>query len=112
MLPQLQGKLDGVAYRVPVADGSMIDLTLELKKNATKEEINATFMKYQSEALQVTGDPIVSSDVLGVKCGALVDLRLTTVLEASNKYLVKVVAWYDNEVGYTAQMMRTARMMF
>ena len=112
VLPQLQGKLDGVAYRVPVADGSMIDLTLELKKNATKEEINATFMKYQSEALQVTGDPIVSSDVLGVKCGALVDLRLTTVLEASNKYLVKVVAWYDNEVGYTAQMMRTARMMF
>ena len=112
VLPQLQGKLDGVAYRVPVADGSMIDLTLELKKNATKEEINATFMKYQSEALQVTGDPIVSSDVLGVKCGALVDLRLTTVLEASNKHLVKVVAWYDNEVGYTAQMMRTARMMF
>ena len=112
VLPQLQGKLDGVAYRVPVADGSMIDLTLELKKNATKEEINATFMKYQSEALQVTGDPIVSSDALGVKCGALVDLRLTTVLEASNKHLVKVVAWYDNEVGYTAQMMRTARMMF
>ena len=57
-------------------------------------------------------DPIVSSDVLGVKCGALVDLRLTSVLEASSKHLVKVVAWYDNEVGYTAQMMRTARMMF
>ena len=112
VIPKLQGKMDGVAYRVPVADGSMIDLVLELKTNVSKEKINEAFLKYQSDVLQVTNDPIVSSDVLGVKCGALVDLRLTSVLEASNKHLVKVVAWYDNEVGYTAQMMRTAKMMF
>ena len=112
VLPVLQGKLDGVAYRVPVADGSMIDLAIELKKNASIEEINKAFINHQSDALHVTSDPIVSSDVLGVKCGALVDLRLTSVLEAGSKHLVKVVAWYDNEVGYTAQMMRTAKKMF
>ena len=90
----------------------MIDLAIELKKNASIEEINKAFINHQSDALHVTSDPIVSSDVLGVKCGALVDLRLTSVLEAGSKHLVKVVAWYDNEVGYTAQMMRTAKKMF
>ena len=101
-----------MAYRVPVSDGSMIDLSIELKKNTTKEEINKTFEQNVSECLQVTMDPIVSSDVIGVKTGALVDERMTEVLEVDGKQLVKVVAWYDNESGYTTQMMKTLERMF
>ena len=112
VLPSLDGKLNGVAYRVPVSDGSMIDLVLELGKNVTAEEINDSFVRNANETLKVTNDPIVSSDVIGQKCGALVDMRLTTVLESQGKQLVKVVAWYDNEMGYTTQMMKTAKRMF
>ncbi len=112
VLPNLNGLLEGVAYRVPVSDGSMIDLALELKTKVTAEQINETFKKYANETLKVTNDPIVSSDVLGEKCGSLVDMRLTSVLDTANGQLVKVVAWYDNEYGYTAQMLRTAKKMF
>ena len=66
-------------------------------------------MNNASEALEVTTDPIVSSDVIGSTCGALVDLSLTKVLEVEGKQLVKVVAWYDNEYGYSTQMVRTAK---
>lgn len=109
VIPELQGKLDGNAFRVPVSDGSVIDVTLELKRNTTVEEINNLFLNNQSETLKATYDPIVSSDILGKKCGALVDLLCTSVLETDGKQLVKIVAWYDNEMGYTAQMMRTAK---
>ena len=112
VLPSLEGKLNGVAYRVPVSDGSMIDLVLELNQNVTAQDINFAFEKNVNETLKVTNDPIVSSDVIGMKCGAVVDLRLTTVLDVSGKQLVKVVAWYDNEMGYTTQMMKTAKRMF
>ena len=112
VLPNLEGKLNGVAYRVPVSDGSMIDLVLELNQNVTAQDINFAFEKNVDETLKVTNDPIVSSDVIGMKCGAVVDLRLTTVLDVSGKQLVKVVAWYDNEMGYTTQMMKTAKRMF
>lgn len=112
VLPNLEGKLNGVAYRVPVSDGSMIDLVLELNQNVTAQDINFAFEKNVNETLKVTNDPIVSSDVIGMKCGAVVDLRLTTVLDVSGKQLVKVVAWYDNEMGYTTQMMKTAKRMF
>ena len=112
VLPSLEGKLNGVAYRVPVSDGSMIDLVLELNQNVTAQDINFAFEKNVDETLKVTNDPIVSSDVIGMKCGAVVDLRLTTVLDVSGKQLVKVVAWYDNEMGYTTQMMKTAKRMF
>lgn len=112
VLPSLEGKLNGVAYRVPVSDGSMIDLVLELNQNVTAQDINFAFGKNVNETLKVTNDPIVSSDVIGMKCGAVVDLRLTTVLDVSGKQLVKVVAWYDNEMGYTTQMMKTAKRMF
>ena len=112
VLPNLAGKLNGVAYRVPVSDGSMIDLVLELNKNVTSEEINQALEKNVNDTLKVTNDPIVSSDVIGMKCGSLVDMRLTTVLDVDGKQLVKVVAWYDNEMGYTTQMMKTAKRMF
>lgn len=109
VIPSLLGKLDGNAFRVPVSDGSVIDVTLELKRNTTKEEINNLFINNQSDTLKITMDPVVSSDILGKKVGALVDGLCTSVLESEGKQLVKIVAWYDNEMGYTAQMMRTAK---
>ena len=109
VLPSLKGKLDGTAMRVPVPTGSVVDLTLELKKNTTAEEINEVFKKYQNETLKITMDPIVSSDVIGLHYGAVVDGLSTNVLDVDGKQLVKVVAWYDNEMGYSTQMVRTAK---
>ena len=109
VIPSLLGKMDGNAFRVPVSDGSVVDVTLELKRNTTVEEINQLFEQNQNETLKITMDPIVSSDVLGKKTGALVDGLSTNVLESEGKQLVKIIAWYDNEMGYTAQMMRTAK---
>jgi len=107
--PNLEGRLDGVAMRVPVPTGSVVDLVLELKTNTTVEEINNALKAAQNETLQYTDDPIVSSDVIGRRCGSLVDGLSTSVLEVNGKQLVKVVSWYDNEMSYTAQMVRTAK---
>ena len=107
--PNLAGKLDGTAMRVPVPTGSVVDLTLELKRNTTKEEINKVLKDNTNETLEYTEDPIVSSDVIGRRCGSLVDALSTSVLEVDGKQLVKVVSWYDNEMSYTAQMVRTAK---
>ena len=109
VIPELNGRLDGNAMRVPVPTGSVIDLTLELKKNTTAEEINKLFEKNQNETIMITMDPIVSSDVIGSYYGAIVDGQSTKILEVDGKQLVKIVAWYDNEMGYSAQMVRTAR---
>ena len=109
VIPELKGKLDGTAMRVPVPTGSVIDLTLELSRNTTKEEINELFKNNQSETIMYTEDPIVSSDVIGLMYGAVVDGLCTNVLDVDGKQLVKIVAWYDNEMGYSAQMVRTAR---
>ncbi|HOZ88647.1 MAG TPA: type I glyceraldehyde-3-phosphate dehydrogenase [Bacilli bacterium] len=109
VIPQLKGKFDGGAFRVPVSDGSVIDLTIEPKRKTSIEEINNLFINNQSEVIKATNDPVVSSDILGKKCGALVDLQLTSVIEDDNSQLIKITAWYDNEMGYTAQMMRTVR---
>ena len=103
------GKMDGNAFRVPVSDGSVIDVTLVLKRSTTKEEINTLFQNNQNETLKFTMEPIVSSDVIGRKVGALVDGLSTTILKDGGNELVKIVAWYDNEMGYTSQMMRTAK---
>ena len=110
VIPTLEGKLNGSALRVPVSDGSLVDLVLELEKKATKEEINKAFQDNISSSLEYTTDPIVSSDIIGSKCGGMVDGNLTTVIADSN--LVRVVAWYDNEYGYSNQMVRTAKKMF
>lgn len=109
VIPELKGKLDGMAMRVPVTTGSVIDLTLELSKKVTKEEINELFMNNQSKTIKYTTDPIVSSDIIGMECGALVDGLLTNVIDVDGKQLVKIVAWYDNEMSYSAQMVRTAK---
>lgn len=107
--PNLDGKLAGVAMRVPVPTGSVIDLVLELGRNTTIEEINNVLKSSQNETLQYTDDPIVSSDVIDRRCGSLVDGLSTDILETDGKQLVKVVAWYDNEMSYTAQMVRTIK---
>ena len=109
VIPELKGKLDGIAMRVPVTTGSVIDLTLELSKKVTKEEINELFKNNQTETIMYTEDPIVSSDVIGMECGSLVDGLSTNVIEVDGKQLVKILSWYDNEMSYSAQMVRTAK---
>jgi len=108
VIPSLKGKMNGSALRVPTTTGSVVDLTLELNKNVSIEEINNTFKNNTNETLGYTEDPIVSSDIIGSHLGGLVDGLLTDVLEVDGKQLVKVVAWYDNEMSYSAQMVRTA----
>ena len=109
VIPSLDGKLAGGALRVPVQDGSLVDLSLELLEKVTEEEVNSMFLNNVNDTLKATYDPIVSSDIIGNKCCSLVDLSLTKVLESDGKQMVKVVAWYDNEMGYSMQMVRTAK---
>lgn len=109
VIPSLKGILDGSSLRVPTSTGSVIDLTLELNKKVTKEEINNVILNNSSETLNITFDPIVSSDIIGSSYGALVDGLLTSVLDTNSGQLVKIIAWYDNELGYSAQMVRTAK---
>ena len=107
VLPALQGKLDGIALRVPTPTGSCVDLVVELEKNVTKEEINAAMKAASNETLGYTEDPIVSSDTVGITYGSLFDANMTSVMEVDGKQLVKILTWYDNEMSYTAQMVRT-----
>ena len=110
VLPELAGKLDGIALRVPVVTGSIVDLVLELNEETNAEEINMVLKNSVNETLNYTEDPIVSSDVIGRSCGALVDALSTSVVKDENgKQLVKVLAWYDNEAGYSYQMVRTLK---
>ena len=111
VIPSLEGKLSGGAIRVPVSDGSLIDLSLELEEKTTEDEINSMFLNNESETIKGTFDPIVSSDIISSTYGAVVDLSLTKVLEVDGKQLVKIIAWYDNEMGYSAQMVRTAKIL-
>ncbi len=109
VLPSLKGKLDGSALRVPTSTGSVVDLTVELNKNVTVSELNEVLEKNTNESLGFTMDPIVSSDIIGSTYGGVVDGLLTSILEVDGKQLVKVVIWYDNEMGYSYQMVRTAK---
>ncbi|MBQ9072749.1 MAG: type I glyceraldehyde-3-phosphate dehydrogenase [Bacilli bacterium] len=109
VIPSLKGKLDGGALRVPVSTGSVIDLTLELNRNTSVEEINKLFKENANETVGFTMDPIVSSDIKGSYLGGLIDGQLTKIIEVDRKQLVKVIAWYDNEMSYSAQMVRTAK---
>lgn len=108
VIPELNGLLEGLAYRVPVTDGSMIELTFIPKRKTSIDEINHLFEENTSDTLKITYDPIVSSDIIGKPYGALVDGMLSSI----NGNLIKVTAWYDNEYGYTSQMLRTAKAMF
>ena len=109
VIPSLDGKLSGMAMRVPVVTGSVVDLVLKLKKNTTKEEINKVLKNNQNETLGYTTDPIVSSDVIGMSYGSLVDGLLTSVNKTDDMELVKIIAWYDNEMSYSYQMVRCAK---
>ena len=109
VIPELKGKLEGSALRVPTTTGSVVDLTVELNKNVTKEELNEMFKTNQNETIKYTEDPVVSSDIVGSFLGSLVDGLLTEVLEVEGKQLVKIVTWYDNEMGYSAQMVRLSK---
>jgi len=107
IFPHLKNNLGGAGIRVPVPDGSLTDLTCTLRKSATIEEINKAFKKAAESnlkgILQYTEDPIVSSDIIGNTHSAIFDASLTSVLGDKNK-LVKVVAWYDNEMGYSSRL--------
>lgn len=101
VLPHLKGKLDGIALRVPIPNGSLTDLTVTLKTEATAEEINAAMKKaadsYLKGIMEYTEDPIVSIDIVGNPYSVIFDSQLTS----ANGKLVKVVGWYDNEAGYS-----------
>ena len=107
VIPELNGKLDGVAYRVPVGDGSLIDLNVLVEKNPTIDEVNKMFKTNQNNTIKIVNAPLVSSDIIGCTEGAVVDSLLTKVLDMNDYSMIKVSAWYDNEWGYTSQMLRT-----
>ncbi|MCW1930197.1 MAG: type I glyceraldehyde-3-phosphate dehydrogenase [Candidatus Kerfeldbacteria bacterium] len=109
-IPSLKGVFDGLSFRVPVPVGSLSDMTVLLKKNVTKEEVNnaliaASQTPRMKGVLEVTNEPVVSSDIVGNPASSIVDLALTTVVGGN---LVKVVAWYDNEFGYSNRLIEQA----
>ncbi|MDV4151865.1 type I glyceraldehyde-3-phosphate dehydrogenase [Clostridium sp. AL.422] len=109
VIPELKGKLDGGAQRVPVVTGSLTELVVTLDKKATVEEINAAMKAAANESFGYTEDEIVSSDVIGITFGSLFDATQTKVMTVGDDQLVKVAAWYDNEMSYTNQLIRTLK---
>lgn len=109
VLPNLKGKLDGTAQRVPTITGSLTELTTILNKKATVEEINAAMKAASNESYGYTEDEIVSSDVIGMTYGSLFDATQTKVLTIGDQQLVKTVSWYDNEMSYVSQLVRTLK---
>lgn len=109
VLPHLKGKLDGIALRVPTITGSVVDLVVELKSDASVDKINQAFEKNTSETLGYTTMPIVSSDTIGMTYGSLVDSAMTSMIDTDGRKLFKVLSWYDNEMSYVSQMVRTTK---
>ncbi|BCA86202.1 type I glyceraldehyde-3-phosphate dehydrogenase [Enterococcus dispar] len=107
VIPELNGKLDGAAQRVPIATGSLTELVTVLDKEVTADEVNAAMKEASNESYGYNTDEIVSSDIVGMTYGSLFDETQTKVLSVGGKQLVKTVAWYDNEMSYTAQLVRT-----
>ncbi len=106
VIPELQGIFDGIAVRVPVPVGSLVDVVVILKRDVTEQEVNDAFVNaaqqpYYQGVLDVTNDPVVSSDIVGNSHSAIVDLSLTKVTGGN---MVKVIAWYDNEWGYSNRL--------
>lgn len=105
VIPELEGKLDGIALRVPVTDGSVVDLTLELEKPVTVQQINDTVRAAAEgdlkNVLEYQTDPIVSSDIVGNSHSCIFDSLLTQVIDST---FIKVIAWYDNEWGYSSRV--------
>ena len=109
VIPELAGKLDGNAQRVPVITGSLTELVCTLDKKVTVEEVNAAMKAASNESFGYTEDPIVSSDVIGISFGSLFDATQTKIMEVDGQQLVKVASWYDNEDSYTNQLIRTLK---
>ncbi len=107
VLPELNGKLDGVAQRVPVITGSITELTTILSKKVTVEEVNTAMKAASNESFGYNEDEIVSSDIIGIHFGSLFDATQTKVLTVGDHQLVKTVSWYDNEMSYVSQLVRT-----
>jgi glyceraldehyde 3-phosphate dehydrogenase len=107
VLPGLKGKLDGTAQRVPTLTGSLTELTTVLGKKVTADEVNAAMKAASNESYGYTEDEIVSSDIIGISYGSLFDATQTKVLQVGDTQLVKTVAWYDNEMSYVSQLVRT-----
>ncbi|WP_414044728.1 type I glyceraldehyde-3-phosphate dehydrogenase [Macrococcus equi] len=107
VIPELKGKLDGSAQRVPVPTGSVTELTSILEKEVTVEEVNAAMKAASNESFGYTEDEIVSSDIIGITYGSMFDATQTRVMTVGEHQMVKTVAWYDNEMSYTAQLVRT-----
>ncbi|HEV3324526.1 MAG TPA: type I glyceraldehyde-3-phosphate dehydrogenase [Puia sp.] len=107
VLPQLKGKLDGGAQRVPVLTGSLTELVTVLKKKVTLEEVNAAMKAAANESFGYTEDEIVSTDIVGITYGSLFDATQTRVIANGDHQLVKTVSWYDNEMSYVSQLVRS-----
>ena len=108
VIPEIDGKLDGGAQRVPVATGSLTELTVVLdKQDVTVDQVNSAMKQASDESFGYTEDEIVSSDIVGMTYGSLFDATQTRVMTVGDRQLVKVAAWYDNEMSYTAQLVRT-----
>src|SRR6185295_16696419 len=109
VLPELKGKLDGTAQRVPTLTGSLTELVTILGKKVSVEEINAAMKAASNESYGYTEDEIVSSDIIGMHIGSLFDATQTKVLAVGDHQLVKTVSWYDNEMSYVSQLVRTVK---
>ncbi|MBM7617309.1 glyceraldehyde 3-phosphate dehydrogenase [Weissella uvarum] len=109
VVPELNGKLNGHAQRVQVVDGSITELTTILDKKVTADEVNEAMKKYENDSFGYNDDEIVSSDIIGDTHGSVFDPTLTEVVTAGDHQLVKTAAWYDNEYGFTSNMIRTLK---
>jgi glyceraldehyde 3-phosphate dehydrogenase len=109
VLPSLKGKLDGSAQRVPTITGSLTELTVTLGKKTTVEEVNAAMKAASNESFGYTEDEIVSSDIIGIRYGSLFDGTQTRVQTVGDTQMVRTVSWYDNEMSYVSQLVRTVK---
>ena len=107
VLPELKGKLDGSAQRVPIITGSLTELVSILNKTVTIGEVNAAMKAASNESFGYNEDEIVSTDIIGITYGSLFDATQTKVLTMGDKQLIKTVSWYDNEMSYVSQLVRT-----
>jgi glyceraldehyde 3-phosphate dehydrogenase len=109
VLPELKGKLDGGAQRVPTITGSLTELVSVLGKKVTVEEINAAMKAASNESFGYNEDEIVSTDIIGMHYGSLYDATQTKVITNGDVQIVKTVSWYDNEMSYVSQLVRTVK---
>lgn len=109
VIPELKGKLDGGAQRVPVITGSITELVAVVEKTTTVDEVNAAMKAVANESYGYTEEPLVSTDIIGMAFGSLFDATQTKVISVGGVTIVKVAAWYDNEASYTYQLVRTAK---